>query len=65
MILAGRDDFTLQTFSSEPDFSLRPSCSPTRTLPIPGFKVALPTSFHIAMSRVFKPRGRSEAGRLH
>ena len=51
MIQAGRADVTLQRFSREPDLGWQPSYSPTRILPIPGFKVALPASRHFAVSR--------------
>jgi ABC-type amino acid transport substrate-binding protein len=51
MIQAGRADFTLQAFSTEPDFGRRPSYSPVRVLPIRGFKVALPGSRHFAVAR--------------
>ncbi|MFL5332931.1 MAG: hypothetical protein ACJ8H8_07065 [Geminicoccaceae bacterium] len=51
MIQAGRADFTLFTFSTEPDFGWRPTYSPRRILPIRGFKVALPGSRHFAIAR--------------
>ena len=40
MIQAGRADFTLYSFSTEPDLGSRPTYSPSRILPIRGFKVA-------------------------
>jgi hypothetical protein len=51
MIQAGRADFTLFTFSTEPDFGWRPTYSPSRILPIRGFKVAFPGSRHFAVAR--------------
>jgi hypothetical protein len=52
MIEAGRADFTLYIFSTEPDFGWQPSYSPSRILPIRGFKVALPVSRHFAVARM-------------
>lgn len=51
MIQAGRADFTLYSFSTEPDLGSRPTYSPSRVLPIKGFKVALPASRHFAVAR--------------
>ena len=51
MIQAGRADVTLRSFSREPDLGSQPGYAPTRILPIPGFKVALPVSRHFAVSR--------------
>lgn len=52
MIQAGRADFTLYSFSTEPDLGSQPSYSPSRILPIRGFKVALPATRHFAVARV-------------
>ncbi len=51
MIQAGRADFTLYAFSTEPDLGSLPSFSPSRILPIRGFKVALPAARHFAVAR--------------
>lgn len=51
MIQAGRADFTLYTFSTEADLGSRPAFSPSRILPIKGFKVALPVTRHFAVAR--------------
>jgi hypothetical protein len=51
MIQAGRADFTLYTFSTEADLGSRPTYSPSRILPIRGFKVALPVTRHFAVAR--------------
>ena len=60
MIQAGRADFTLYTFSTEPDLGWRPTYSPSRILPIRGFKVALPAARHFAVARA--TAGRARAG---
>jgi hypothetical protein len=51
MIQAGRADFTLYTFSTDADLGSRPTYSPSRILPIKGFKVALPVTRHFAVAR--------------
>ncbi len=51
MIQAGRADFTLYTFSTEGDLGSQPTYSPSRILPIRGFKVALPVTRHFAVAR--------------